>query len=267
MLGRWRWPAGFLALIVPLSLLAPLSIMLWASMTPTYLGASISDLSRMSLGNYEAIFARDDIMDGALNSILVGGISAGIVAMGAFGLSFIVARGTQWWRFAIDAICAAPLVFPGIVLGFAVLQQFLALRWIPIYGTDWILVFVFVVKFMPYGMRFAHASLLSQARELEESALMSGASTFQALRRIALPLSAPAIAGAAIYVFMNSSRDLSSVVLLSGPHNNVIPMIILDLWNNGEIPRLAALSILVAIVVAAFGFVLMRMARSQSIRL
>ena len=67
-----------------------------------------------------------------------------------------------------------------------------------------------------------------------------------------------AVAATAIYVFMSSVRDLSSIILLAGPRNNVIPMVILDLWNNGEIPRLAALSMLVAGCVTAIGLLFMR---------
>lgn len=87
---------------------------------------------------------------------------------------------------------------------------------------------------------------------------MAGAGWLTVLRRIALPLAAPAVAATAIYVFMSSVRDLSSIILLAGPRNNVIPMVILDLWNNGEIPRLAALSMLVAGCVTAIGLLFMR---------
>jgi iron(III) transport system permease protein len=265
-LRRWRWPCALFVLLVPVSLVAPLSIMLWASFTPTYVGASMADVGRMSLGNYAAIMARDDVLNALGNSLFVGACSAACVALGSFALSMIVVRSRASARFAIDAICSAPLVFPGIVLGFAILQQFLYLRSIPIYGTDWVLTIVFIVKFMPYGMRFSHTSLLSLSKELEESGHMSGASAFTVLRRIALPLAAPAVAATAIYVFMNSMRDLSSVVLLSGPRNNVIPMVILDLWNNGEIPRLAALSVLVAGGVSGIGVVFMRFVDRYGLR-
>ena len=221
-LGAWRWPCALFVLVVPLSLVAPLSIMLWASFTPTYVGASSADLATMSLANYAALFGRADVVNGASNSLFIGFASAAIVALGTFALSTIVVRGRSRARFLIDAISSAPLVFPGIVLGFAVLQQFLAVRWLPIYGTHWILVFAFVIKFMPYGMRFSHTGLLSLSRELEESGRMAGAGWLAVLRRIALPLAAPAVAATAIYVFMSSVRDLSSIILLAGPRNNEI---------------------------------------------
>ena len=112
-----------------------------------------------------------------------GAASAAIVALGTFALSTIVVRGRSRARFLIDAISSAPLVFPGIVLGFAVLQQFLAVRWLPIYGTHWILVFAFVIKFMPYGMRYVYSGVLQLHRELEEAAGVAGASAMTTSQR------------------------------------------------------------------------------------
>ncbi len=76
---------------------------------------------------------------------------------------------------ALDVLISVPLVFPGIVLGITILIQFLRLPLIPIYGTIWILVFAFLIRFMPYGMRFCHAGILAIHRELEECGRTCGA--------------------------------------------------------------------------------------------
>jgi iron(III) transport system permease protein len=144
------------------------------------------------------------------------------------------------------------------VLGIAVMVQFLDLRFIPIYGTVWILIFAFAVKFLPYGMRFCHSGVLSIHRDLEDSGYMSGGSYLTVLRRIVLPLASPAVVATWIYVFMHAIRDLSVAILLSGPNNGIISVVILDLWSNGEVPQLAALSVVVAAGAAVLGLVLMK---------
>jgi len=78
------------------------------------------------------------------------------------------------------------------------------------------------------------------------------------LRRIVLPLASPAVVATWIYVFMNAIRDLSIAILLSGPNNGIISIVILDLWNNGEVPQLAALSVVVAAGAAVLGLVFMK---------
>jgi iron(III) transport system permease protein len=75
-----------------------------------------------------------------------------------------------------------------------------------------------------------------------------------------LPLTLPAIMATWIYVFMNALRDLSTAVLLSGANNAIVSVVILDLWNNGEVPQLAALSIIIVAGVTVLGVIFMKLA-------
>src|SRR5205085_9527682 len=173
----------------------------------------------------------------------------------------LVVRNGGAARWALDFLISVPLVFPGIVLGITLLIQFLRLPMIPIYGTIWILVFAFLIRYMPYGMRFCHAGILAIHRELEECARTCGAGVPAVLRRIVLPLALPSVAAAWLYVFLHTVRDLSLAVLLAGPGNQVVASVILDLWNNGEVPELAALAVVLAVGVTALGIVLMWLSR------
>jgi iron(III) transport system permease protein len=266
-LGLWKIPCALWVLIIPLSLCAPLLLMLWASFLPLYTTPSLGDLGRMSLANYVAVATRDDTLSGIWNSLVVGAGSASAVAAGTFVLSWIVVRRRQAVRWLLDVIVSLPLVFPGIVLGIAVLVEFLNLRFIPIYGTLWIVIFALGVKFLPYGMRFSYSSLLSIDRQLEESARMCGAGTVRVLRTIVLPLTMPAIVATWIYVFMNAIRDLSTAVLLSGANNAIVSVVILNLWDNGEVPQLAALSILIVAGVTVLGVIFMKLATRHNYKI
>jgi iron(III) transport system permease protein len=266
-LGKWKVPCALWVLIIPLSLCAPLLLMLWASFLPLYTTPSLDDLGRMSLANYLAVATRDDTVSGIWNSLLVGTGSASAVAAGTFVLSWVVVRRRQAVRWLLDVIVSLPLVFPGIVLGIAVLVEFLNLRFIPIYGTLWIVIFALGVKFLPYGMRFSYSSLLSIDRQLEESARMCGAGTSRVLRTIVLPLVMPAIVATWIYVFMSAIRDLSTAVLLSGANNAIVSVVILNLWDNGEVPQLAALSILIVAGVAVLGVIFMKLATRHNYKI
>ncbi len=113
-----------------------------------------------------------------------------------FIAAWLVVRYRGAARWALDVLISVPLVFPGIVLGITLLIQFLRLPMIPIYGTIWILVFAFLIRFMPYGMRFCHAGILAVHRELEECGRTCGATMFTVLRRIVLPLALPSVAAA-----------------------------------------------------------------------
>jgi iron(III) transport system permease protein len=254
-------------LIVPVSLLAPLMLMLWASFLPIYTKPSLADLGQMSFTNYTAVATRVDTVSGMWNSMLVGIGSASAVAAAALLMSWMVVRRREAARWLIDVIGSLPLVFPGIVLGIAVLVQFLNLRFIPIYGTLWIVIFALGLKFMPYGMRFCYSGLLAIDRQLEDSARVCGAGGPKVLRAIVLPLTMPAIAATWIYVFMHAIRDLSTAILLSGADNSIVAVVMLDLWNNGEVPQVAALSIVIAVVMTTLGVTFMKLSTRHNYKI
>jgi len=260
-LGRWRLPLGLWLLLIPLSLVAPLLILVWASFLPVYKPPELADFARMSLANYQSVWSRPETLTGLTNSALIGLWSATAVIALTFTAAWLIIRVRSKFRFALDALISVPLVFPGIVLGITILIQFLRLPFIPIYGTIWILVFAFLIRFMPYGMRFCHAGILAIHRELEECGRTCGAGGLTVLRRIVLPLALPSVVAAWLYVFLYTIRDLSIAILLAGPKSQVIAVVILDLWNNGEIGELAALAVLMAAAVTALAAMLMWLGR------
>lgn len=257
-LGWWKIPAALWILLIPLTLIAPILILLWASFLPTYASPKLADLGRMTLENYHAIWTKPDTLEGLTNSLTVSTISATLVAGLTFLFAWQVVRFRGGSRWLLDTVASVPLIFPGIVLGIAVLTQFLALRWIPIYGTIWLLVVAFVIRFLPYGMRYCYSGIISIHQELEESARVSGARTLRVLWSVVLPLAMPAVAAAWLYVFLITVRDLGMAVLLSGPKSQVVSVVILDLWQNGEVPQLGAMSVLLAVLVTLLGLVFAR---------
>ena len=56
-------------------------------------------------------------------------------------------------RWLLDNLASLPLVFPGLVLGLAIMICYLYVD-IGIYGTIWIMLIAYVTRFMPYGMRY-----------------------------------------------------------------------------------------------------------------
>ena len=151
-LGAWRLPAGIFLLVIPVALVAPLLILLWASFLPIYEPPSVADLGRLSFASYYAVLTRPTTLAGLWNGLIVATLSSAAVTAFTFVLAWTVVRSRSRIRWLIDALATLPLVLPGIVLGTAVLVEFLQAPIIPIYGTIWIMVFAFLVRFMPYGM-------------------------------------------------------------------------------------------------------------------
>ena len=267
-LGRLRYAAaGILVLNFLLLLLVPIAMLAWVSLLPFYQPLSMAALARVTLDNYRTVFSPDHV--GLIaNTLLVAVATATLaVALTFLAAWLAVRRAPGAW--VVERLATIPLVFPGLILGIAVMQLFLHLP-IPLYGTLGILIWAFVINYLPYGMRYSAAGMLQIHRELEESAEMCGASAFMRLRRIVAPLLAPALLAGWLFIFLMAARVLSLAILLSGPRSQTMAVTLFDLWTNGQGTELAALgliwSMLMAMIAAVFYLLARRYAASALAR-
>ena len=253
-LGRLRFlTAAMLVVNFVLLLLVPAAMLTWVSLLPFYQPVSAGALGRLTLDNYRAIFSSDHV-ELIANTLLVAATTATLaVALTFVAAWLVVRRAPGGW--ALERLASIPLVFPGLVLGIAVMQLFLHLP-VPLYGTLGILIWAFVINYLPYGMRYGASGMLQIHRELEESAELCGASAFTRLTRIVAPLLAPALLAGWLFIFLMAARVLSLAILLAGPRSQTMAVALFDLWTNGQGTELAALgllwSMLMAMIAAAF---------------
>ena len=241
--GRWRYfTAGLIALYSFCLLVLPFFIVLWASLLPFYSHPSLEALSRLTLRNYETVVKFPKLFDAVRNSMLLGIGTATLVMALTTLASWILVRTRLKARWLLDLLTTLPLVFPGIVMGLAILRFYLIVP-IPIYATLWILLVAYVARYIPYGIRYTHAGLLQLHRELEEAACASGASWLNCFRRITLPLLTPSFLGGWVFVFLISAKELAMSILLAGPRTPVVSVTIFELWENAQLGELAAFGV------------------------
>ena len=160
--------------------------------------------------------------------------------------AWITVRSTIPGRGLIEQLAFVPLVIPGIVLGLALIFVYLRFP-LPIYGTIFILLIAYCTKYMPYGMRYATTSMTQISSELEESALVSGASWWTTFRRVLLPLLSPGIMAGFVYILVVSFRELSSSLLLYSPGTEVLSILMWEQFENGSFNVLAAIGVLMVL--------------------
>lgn len=245
-LGRWRWLGGCLMLVLPLLQCFPIVAIAWSSFLPFAQAPSRKALSLLTLNNYVTAFADSGIIRSIMNSLTVSITSAsGAIAI-TFFAAWLIVRASMKARWVLDQMAMLPLVFPGIVMGIAILKMYLILP-IPVYGTIWILVLAFTARYLPYGIRFSHSALLGLHKELEEGALAAGASWFQMVRHVVVPLMMPALLAGWIYIFLITFKELSIALLLYSPGSQVVAVTIWELWDNGHVGELAAFSLVITV--------------------
>jgi iron(III) transport system permease protein len=264
-LGHWRWLGGCLMLVLPLLQVLPIAAISWSSLLPFAQAPSKKALSMVSLNNYRTAFADSSIVGSVFNSLTVSVTSATVAIAITFVAAWLIVRASIKSRWILDQMAMLPLVFPGIVMGIAILKMYLMIP-LPVYGTIWILVLAFIARYLPYGIRFSHSALLSLHKELEEGALASGANWFQMIRHVVFPLILPALLAGWIYIFLITFRELSIALLLYSPGSQVVAVKIWELWDNGHVGELAAFSLVIAAGTVIVGSIFLKLAQRHGLQ-
>jgi iron(III) transport system permease protein len=243
-IGRWRYLAAatFAAYLIVVAAL-PFLVLVWCSLQKFYVAPSMAALKNVNFDAYRAVFGYPTFASAVWNSLVLSVASATIVALTTAVLCWIVARTKLPGRWLLDNLATLPLMFPGLVLGLAIMVCYLNLS-IGVYGTLWIMLIAYITRFMPYGMRYNATSMLALHKELEESATMSGASWSMTFWRVVLPLLRPGLIAGWIYVVIVSMRELSSSILLYSPGSEVLSIMIWEYWQNGQYVELSALGVM-----------------------
>ena len=264
-LGKWRWLGAFLMLVLPLLQFLPIVAIAWSSFLPFAQVPSRKALELLTLNNYVTAFNDTSVLRSVTNSLTVSITSATAAMAITFFAAWLIVRASIKARFILDHMAMLPLVFPGIVMGIAILKMYLYLP-VPVYGTIWILVLAFIARYLPYGIRFSHSALLSLHKELEEGAMASGASWFQMVRHVVVPLIMPALLAGWIYIFLITFKELSIALLLYSPGSQVVAVTIWELWDNGHIGELAAFSLLITIGTVFVGSLFLSIAQRYGLQ-
>src|SRR5206468_4173978 len=192
-LGGWRYVTTAIFLVYALLIVVlPFAVLVWSSLQKFYSVPSIEALQRLTLDPYRTILSYPNLGRSVWNSLFLAVASATLIMLVTSVICWIVVKTKLPGRWLLDNIASLPMVFPGIVLGLAVMILYL---YLPVggFGTVWIMLIAYITRFMPYGLRYNTTSMLQIHKELEESAAMSGASWATTFRRVILPLLKPGL--------------------------------------------------------------------------
>ncbi|MGH7846303.1 MAG: ABC transporter permease, partial [Candidatus Binatia bacterium] len=119
-LGKWRFLAlGSFACYFVLTILAPLLVLIWASLLPFYELPSFEALRYISLDNYIAVVTNPRFTRDLINTLVVA-IGAGtLTLLVAFLISWVAVRTKHRARFFLDGLTFVSYAIPGIVVALA----------------------------------------------------------------------------------------------------------------------------------------------------
>jgi putative spermidine/putrescine transport system permease protein len=240
-----RWALGAYATLVFAFLLFPVVvIMLAAFSTTSYLTVPPKGLTLRWFGE---VLGNREYVDAIIFSLMLAVASAvGSLAVG-IAASYALIRRVVPGASLVSSVLMAPLVFPGIVIGVALLQFY---SLVGLSGTFLSLVLAHMVITVPYVVRAVLASLAGVDVDLENAARVLGANQWTAFAKVTLPLIRPGVAAGALFSFITSFDNVPVSIFILGVRQTTIPVKIFTMIEYGVDPSVAALSTLMIIVTA-----------------
>ncbi len=197
-LGGWRWPATLLpAGVSVIALVIPVWILL--------LWLQRSDIARRPSMAFEWIQVA--------NSVSVSLAAALAAAITAIPVAYFAANNDTWVATLCERTTYVGFAVPGIVLALALV--YFGAGYIPwIYQTLPLLVFAYVVRFVPQVVGSARTSILQVDPQLIEASRTLGESSLGAFRHVTLPLVQSGIVAGAALVFLTTMKELPVTLVL-----------------------------------------------------
>ncbi|HEX8013432.1 MAG TPA: ABC transporter permease [Casimicrobiaceae bacterium] len=166
--------------------------------------------------------------------------------LGTLGALYLVRRrGTV--AAVLQALFLAPLVFPTIVLGVALLLMYKTVG-MPVFPG---LLLAHSVIGMPYGFRTVLASAQALDPALEEAGQSLGAGPLATLFLLTLPLVWPGVLSGWLFAFIVSFGELNAALFLTGPGLTTLPIEIFSYlqFQGSQLVIAAASTLQIALIV------------------
>jgi iron(III) transport system permease protein len=254
-LGGWRWIAlaGVLLWLLA-TVVVPLSGVFLRAFVSSW-GEGVNLLEVLTTEHFKELFAYPNLVRGITNTLGIAIVGGALSVACYAAVALATHRWQSFWSRAVDYLVMLPRGMPGLVAGLAFFWLFLFFKPLrPLRSTVLAVWMAYTVVWFAYGMRLIQSALLQIGPELEEAALISGASRSRVTRTITLPLIRAGLLGSWLLVFMIFVREYSTAVYLLGPGTEVIGSLIVSLWATGAVDTVAALSV-VNIIMVGVGLV------------
>jgi multiple sugar transport system permease protein len=202
-----------------------------------------------TLDNYESIFKNDDFIKALRNSAIIS-FSTTLLSLvvGSFA-AYALARLRFPRKFLLLAVILSISTFPPIAIAAPVFKLWTD---VGLYNTYLGLILPSLTFTLPLTIYILTSFFREIPRELEEAALVDGATYFQSFRKVILPLAAPGLVTAGLLAFIFVWNEfLFAITLTSTPDRRPVPAAIAFFTGSSqfEIPlgTISAASVVVTL--------------------
>lgn len=244
-----KWPLLLIAMSFLLVVVViPLIMIFLVGMLKAY-GLPLT-LANFTLSNYKEVLFNNKMVSDSITNSLILSISAGVICM-TLGvmIAYVITKIKPRGKTVLEIISVLPYSIPGIVLAIGVILAWSGKLYFNFYNTIWIILIAYLARYLAFSMKSASASLQQVHYSLEDAARNCGASHFEALTDITLPLIRPAMVSGFFLIFLPAMRELTTSVLLYGPFTRTLGVAIYSLKSDGYIVQASALAGVAIIII------------------
>ena len=235
-LGRWRWPAlVYCGGIIGAFLALPAAVLVyWLA----------RGLDRAELPWREIV-----------NSMSASALAAAVAAVAAIPIGLVAMRYPTRLTRLLERLAFAGNALPGIVIALS-LVFFAANYASPLYQTLALLVFAYVVRFLPQALAGVESALASVGPRVEEAARALGRGPVATMLTVTVPLIRSGIFAGAALVFLSAMKELPATLLLRPIGFETLATEIWKTTSVGAYSRAALPALLLIAVSAPFVYFL-----------
>ncbi len=256
---RSCWPM-LITFVVLLFLHAPLVVLIGNSFNASRFGGSWEGFT---LKWYEKLWEADEVWDSFVITLKIALSATGASLLLGTLAALALHRFRSRMQTVHHALVTIPLALPDILMGMSLLAMFAALGVQTGFMTIWIAHVTFCVSYvcmvMLARLQDFDFTLLDAARDL-------GASRWQAVRRVLLPLLMPGLVAGGLLAFTLSIDDYVITFFVSGPGTTTLPLRVASMMKTSRnLPIINALSTLMIVGTALIALIGLRLQRRPSL--
>ncbi|MCB0160231.1 MAG: ABC transporter permease [Caldilineaceae bacterium] len=200
--------------------------------------------SGFSLRWFANVFQTSQFVESFWLSLQLGLLATFIALLLGIPIAYALVRFHFPGRGLVETIFSAPILVPGLVIGFAMLRYFVLVGNLNIFTG---LLIGHIAILFPYSVRVVSSSLRNLDPAIEEAAISLGAGRLRAFLLVVLPNIRSGIGAAFILAFIVSFNNVPVSLFLTGPGVTTLPISMLVYMEYYFDPTIAALSTLLII--------------------
>ncbi len=259
-----RWSYFFLTIFAVFSLLPPIYMLITSLKTSAEISAASNPwwVFNPTLSNYVELLTSNQFITFFKNSALVSIMVVTVTMLISVPAAFALARMKFWGSTTLATGVFLTYLIPDTLLFIPLFKMFATFNdWtgIQLMNRWWVLVIVYPTLTVPFCTWIMIGYFASIPKELDEAAIIDGASWFQTMTKIFIPVAFPGLIAATIFAFTVSwAQFLYPLAFTTSIDQLVLPVGIItslikgDVFNWGQIMTGALLGAAPPLIIYAF---------------